>query len=204
MGATSITPVQIPGAPSWLSVGVADGDPRRRGVAADALGDLAGALLRGREMARDASGRPVVRGGGVHVSLSHSAGVSVLAVAPCSVGVDIERIETGVDAAMFDAEVVGRHDLQLLQACECGEDGAAFYRLWTLKEAHLKERGLTLATSELPSILRDQCDARDLLTTGRVGCHMATRLISLCGHIYCVGVCWASTPAAHPHLRAAA
>jgi 4'-phosphopantetheinyl transferase len=113
------------------------------------LGQDPGAVVLGREdcpVCGGPHGRPAVAGGGgPHFSLSHSAGLALLAFAGTPVGVDVERIPA--------PEIVGELREAILHPGERAEldalppDGraAAFGRCWARKEAYLKGTGAGLA-----------------------------------------------------------
>jgi 4'-phosphopantetheinyl transferase len=112
------------------------------------LGRAPGAVVIGREdcpVCGGPHGRPAVVGSdGLHFSLSHSAGLVLLAFAARPVGVDIEEIprpeivdELG-DVIMHPAE---RAELAGLTP---QERAVAFGRCWARKEAYLKGTGAGL------------------------------------------------------------
>jgi 4'-phosphopantetheinyl transferase len=78
----------------------------------------------------------VVGGGGLHVSLSRTAGVAAVALSPAVVGVDVES--TG-RAVTLDDLVVALHPAELPAA-----DRDAALRRWVRKEAYLKGLGTGL------------------------------------------------------------
>ncbi|MFF9343666.1 4'-phosphopantetheinyl transferase family protein [Streptomyces sp. NPDC014773] len=91
-------------------------------------------------------GRPVLRDGRRHFSLSHGGSRAVIVCAPVPVGVDVERIPRG--------EVVGHVAPKLhpaeraeLAALAPAERPVAFARAWTRKEALLKALGTGLVRS---------------------------------------------------------
>ncbi|WP_320774140.1 4'-phosphopantetheinyl transferase family protein [Streptomyces sp. CRN 30] len=96
-------------------------------------------------------GRPAVAGSAgdaVHFSLSHTAGLALVALAARPVGVDVERVpepRLAEDAArsLHRAE---RAELALLSA---GARPGAFARCWTRKEAYLKATGEGLSGDAL-------------------------------------------------------
>jgi hypothetical protein len=189
-----ISRVILPGAPVGLEVAVAQGDAGAgRGASPRTLDRLIETLLPGRAVVRLAGGGPVVRGADdVHLSLSHAAGATVLAVAPFPIGVDIECVDADVDPLAIEPELFGLRDFAFLQAQSQAVRHSQFYRLWTLKEAWLKRRGRTLADSALPDILADVDIAAPAALEGRLGADMATGWLDRAGKRYCVGVCWAA------------
>ncbi|MFE0630505.1 4'-phosphopantetheinyl transferase family protein [Streptomyces sp. NPDC058864] len=89
-------------------------------------------------------GRPAVRGGAPHFSLSHSRELTLLAFAASPVGVDVEALPDqeavdGVWRSLHPAEV---DELGVLPPVERRE---AFARAWARKEAYLKGLGTGLA-----------------------------------------------------------
>ncbi len=190
--------LNFPGAPQGLDVIVAQGaEPSRRGVAPAELGELLAETLPGRTLMRGADGQPAIRGaGGMHVSLSHAAGASALAVAPFAVGIDIECIDPDFDVLHFDPDVFGRDDFAFLQGLPAAARLDCFYRLWTLKEARLKRSGRNLSGHALPQILQDGDHQALSAREGSVGCDMSTTMVTLADRQYCLGVCWQPADAA--------
>ncbi|MFJ6717733.1 4'-phosphopantetheinyl transferase family protein [Streptomyces sp. NPDC091259] len=89
-------------------------------------------------------GRPAVAGGGVHFSLSHTAGVAYLAFAALPVGVDVEATP---DAAVVRDLLGTLHpaETEELTALAEADRPVALGRLWARKEAVLKATGAGLA-----------------------------------------------------------
>ncbi|MFC6985206.1 4'-phosphopantetheinyl transferase family protein [Streptomyces cirratus] len=89
-------------------------------------------------------GRPAVAGGGLHFSLSHTAGVAYVAFAAIPVGVDVEgtpgaAVVTDVLSTLHPAETAE------LTALAEADRPVALGRLWARKEAVLKATGAGLA-----------------------------------------------------------
>ena len=199
---TVIETIALAGAPRGLQVAVALGGGGR-GAGPRGLELLLATLLPGRALVRLPGGRPVVRGtAGLHVSLSHAAGATALAVAPCTVGVDIERVDPALDALAIDADVFGPRDYAFLQRQPQGVRCEQFYRLWTLKEARLKRHGRTLADGPLPEILGEARLPGPRLS-GPLGADMSTGWLAVGSERYCVGVCWDAAAAAPDVLASA-
>jgi phosphopantetheinyl transferase len=185
--------VHIPHAPKGLEIVVARADRSQRGIPPDAMTALVETMLPGLTLTRGAKGEPIVNGGsGTHVSLSHAAGVTALAVAPFPVGIDIECVDPAFDLGEIDANLFGRQDFAFLQRQNDLVQRAHFYRLWTLKEARLKRDGRTLADAPLPDILSEQDLLERPLLEGPAGPDMATRWLVQSGSRYCVAACWAA------------
>ncbi|MFD3698881.1 4'-phosphopantetheinyl transferase family protein [Streptomyces sp. NPDC058646] len=91
-------------------------------------------------------GRPVVGGGPVHFSLSHSGGLCLLAFACTPVGVDIEAVP-----ALGSAQEVGGslhpREVSELRGLRDEDQPTAFARVWVRKEAYLKGLGVGLGRS---------------------------------------------------------
>lgn len=96
--------------------------------------------------AKNQFGKPALASNRLSFNLSHSAGVSVLAlVRGGEVGVDIEKL----DASRADLNVAQRYfsaaEYQQLQDCDALAFARTFFSFWTLKEAYIKARGLGLS-----------------------------------------------------------
>jgi len=157
-------------APKRLQAVVAIGkNTSRRGLAPYELERLFSHMLPGYTVAREASGRPIVLGSSLQISLSHADGVTALALAPFPVGVDVECVDPDFDILDIDPALFGEQDFRVLQTCDVSSRRDCFYRLWTLKEANLKLRGRNLLTDTLPSIsgARDTSTAWITSTSGR-------------------------------------
>ena len=90
-------------------------------------------------------GRPLLPGSpGLTVSLSHSAGLAVVAVATDPLGVDTESRDAG--GADIDALTAYLHpeEQRVIAAHPPEERRLAFLRCWVRKEAYLKGRGIGL------------------------------------------------------------
>ncbi|MEU2118445.1 4'-phosphopantetheinyl transferase superfamily protein [Streptomyces sp. NPDC016459] len=89
-------------------------------------------------------GRPAVRGGGVHFSLSHSRDLVLVGIATRPVGVDVEAYP---EAGTSDLVAVSLHPREREEFARLPVDGrpAAFARCWVRKEAYLKGTGEGLA-----------------------------------------------------------
>lgn len=88
-------------------------------------------------ISRNDSGAPVLLRPTQALSLSRAArdDLTVLAAAPCPIGVDLERIEPGREPAW---NVLSGSERAALQALPEPEWPQAFARLWSAKEAYLK------------------------------------------------------------------
>ena len=84
----------------------------------------------------------------VHLTRSHSAGFAIVAISTDGpIGVDVERIAPHVsDPGFADHWFSGEERAYLAGAGADRQEAARrFFRLWTLKEAYLKARGLGFA-----------------------------------------------------------
>ncbi|QES52338.1 4-phosphopantetheinyl transferase [Streptomyces venezuelae] len=91
----------------------------------------------------DPHGRPVVAGGGVHFSLSHSADAAYLAFSGVPVGVDVESMPT--PTAVADVlNALHPWETAELSALPEPDRPAALARIWSRKEACLKATGAGL------------------------------------------------------------
>jgi len=78
-------------------------------------------------------------------NLSHTAGAALIAVAPGrEVGVDIERNRPLEDLKAMAHTIFSEEELALWMKLPEADRRAAFYRVWTRKEAYLKAIGLGL------------------------------------------------------------
>ena len=88
-------------------------------------------------------GRPRVTGTGLHLSVSHSGSHVALAVTAAGpVGVDVERITP--DSVDLAGSVLAADEHRLLAGLSGADRTAAFFQLWTRKEAALKAAGTGL------------------------------------------------------------
>ncbi len=75
-------------------------------------------------------------------NLSHSKHCFCLSVtAGCDVGTDIEKIQTNRDYAALARRFFTEEESSLI---DTSENGSLFYRMWVLKEAAVKARGMKL------------------------------------------------------------
>ncbi|WP_435971478.1 4'-phosphopantetheinyl transferase family protein [Streptomyces sp. Qhu_M48] len=88
-------------------------------------------------------GRPYVRGGGVHFSLSHTRELVVIALASQPVGVDVEAVPDERAAADLAPRMHPREAAEIGRLAEADRPPAVA-RCWTRKESLLKARGVGL------------------------------------------------------------
>jgi len=96
----------------------------------------------------DAYGKPTLLPphDGVHFNLTHSGDLGLLAIAPAPIGIDAECIDPRLDWDALTRRVTSDDEREALRRCPpVSEQRAAFFRLWTRKEAYIKGRGLGLS-----------------------------------------------------------
>lgn len=129
---------------------VRPGDARRYRIAHGALrailsrhtGVAAGRL----RFARGEHGKPQLRDGGPHFSLSHSGGVVLVAVsADRPVGVDVELVRSIPQAGALARRFFSPEDARALGGRPSSGRDRRFMRSWTAMEAVLKAEGTGLA-----------------------------------------------------------
>lgn len=92
------------------------------------------------DFGRNTHGKPYLLRPGVHFNISHSGSMAMCAVHSQPVGVDIERVrDVGAGVA---ARVLSPDEWRVYQDAPEKED--LFFKIWTLKEAYLKYRGIGL------------------------------------------------------------
>jgi 4'-phosphopantetheinyl transferase len=78
----------------------------------------------------------------IHFNLAHSEDLALLAITRIGpVGIDVERIRQVKDAAELVARFFCARENELFQQLPASEKPAAFFNLWTRKEALLKATG---------------------------------------------------------------
>ncbi len=98
------------------------------------------------ELEYNLRGKPLLAGrfagSGLHFNLAHCDNLALLAIAPGRVvGVDLERIRAVDGADNTAACFCAPREMAEFQSLPAGERDAAFFRLWTRKEAWLKAVG---------------------------------------------------------------
>jgi len=107
------------------------------------LGHLVGQPPAALVFCASTGGKPELAAGGLRFSLSHTADLAALAVAPFEVGLDIEMIRP-IDRDLPE-QFFCRQERDALRALPEPAWLAAFFRCWTRKEAVSKALGLGLA-----------------------------------------------------------
>lgn len=107
-----------------------------------------------------AHGKPAVAGrDDLAFNLSHSDEDAVLAVGRAiSIGVDVERVRTDLRWEAVADRFFGPGELRALRSTPAPDRVATFFRLWTVREAYLKARGVGLDGfgAELPQLAREE------------------------------------------------
>jgi 4'-phosphopantetheinyl transferase len=109
-----------------------------------ALAAALGAEARGLEFVEGAHGKPELVGRPVRFSLSHSAGLALVAIAHHAVGVDAEYVRPGFEADV--TRYLSPAERNALGALPAPLQTEAFFRAWVRKEAFLKACGTGLLT----------------------------------------------------------
>lgn len=89
-------------------------------------------------------GKPSLRDDGPSFNVSHTEGVSLIAIAHSPVGVDVERVIASADLPAIAQSHFSPGEIARLQALSGREHTQAFFRCWTRKEAFLKAQGFGL------------------------------------------------------------
>jgi 4'-phosphopantetheinyl transferase len=93
-------------------------------------------------------GKPAIEGAPLHFNLSHSADRAVLAVSTAgALGIDIEAVAPRRPFARLARRFFAGSEIEWFEAHAPADRRAAFYRMWTLKEAYLKALGTGLSVS---------------------------------------------------------
>jgi 4'-phosphopantetheinyl transferase len=103
-------------------------------------------------------GKPALSDNAIRFNLSHSHGLSLFAfAADVEVGIDLERIRAEVPHERLARRFFTASESDALRALPADEQCAAFFRLWTRKEAYIKAcgRGLSLPMSRFEVSLGD-------------------------------------------------
>jgi 4'-phosphopantetheinyl transferase len=115
-----------------------------RGLLRHALRRYAPQAPAGLELTYSPLGRPLVPGQleTPNFSISHTHEMVALAFAHgAQVGIDLEHFDAKHDALALGERIMSEDDFPAFAALPDAEKAAAFYRVWTRKEAYLKARG---------------------------------------------------------------
>ena len=95
---------------------------------------------------RGAHGKPFLQEGGLHFNVSHTHELALYAIAHTrEVGVDVEWMRVQVAHEQIAARFFSLEEQEALAQVSAEERRAAFYNIWTRKEAYVKARGDGLA-----------------------------------------------------------
>jgi 4'-phosphopantetheinyl transferase len=91
-------------------------------------------------------GKPAVDGHKVEFNLSHSGDFTLIAIAQeCRVGVDVERIRSGISSHVIAQQYFSASEFAELQSLPLKQRETAFFTCWTRKEAYIKAQGQGLS-----------------------------------------------------------
>ena len=83
-----------------------------------------------------------MQGGDLHFNLSHTEGVTVVALARHrQVGIDVERIREDTNALELAERFFSRKEVLWLQSQPAVQHIPSFFTCWTAKEAYIKAQG---------------------------------------------------------------
>ena len=117
-----------------------------RGILREILGQYLRASAEELRFGYSAKGKPEFavesQGGGIHFNLAHSEDLALIAVTRIGqVGVDVECVRAMKDMDQLVARFFSARENELFQKVSAAEKPAAFFNLWTRKEALLKATG---------------------------------------------------------------
>jgi 4'-phosphopantetheinyl transferase len=94
----------------------------------------------------NAHGKPALNGHNVEFNLSHSGDFALIAIAQeCRVGVDVERIRSGISSHVIAQQYFSTSEFEELQSLPLEQRETAFFTCWTRKEAYIKAQGQGLS-----------------------------------------------------------
>jgi 4'-phosphopantetheinyl transferase len=120
---------------------------KTRGALRLILAAGAGAPARGLHLSEGADGKPRLADNplGLHFSVSHSAGYALIGVGWRPLGIDIERVRSDIDWRPIAAKSLHPRERAALHGSSMTTATAAFFQIWTHKEAYLKAIGCGVA-----------------------------------------------------------
>jgi 4'-phosphopantetheinyl transferase len=121
-----------------------------RGVLRTLLGRYLGADPRACEFVTNSHGKPslipTATGRTLGFNVSHTAGLIAIALAHTpEVGIDVEHMERTVGSEDLARRFFSATEVEALERMPAEAHKAAFFDVWTLKEAYIKARGLGLS-----------------------------------------------------------
>lgn len=112
-----------------------------RGVLREILAEYLGVAPEGITIATGEHGKPFVPGAGIHFNLSHSGDLILIALAQREIGIDLEAIRSDLPWEPLARQFFSPGECAALFSLSPSDRLAAFYRIWTRKEAYLKGVG---------------------------------------------------------------
>ena len=117
-----------------------------RGLLRTLLGRCLEADPRDLDFAYGPNGKPSLAGAfgdsGLHFNLAHSEDLALVAITRAArVGVDVERVRSLPDAAELVVRFFSKRESEVFRKLPAERQPAAFFNLWTRKEAWLKATG---------------------------------------------------------------
>lgn len=97
-----------------------------------------------RPLRKHALGKPYLEGRPIDFNLSHTRGGVTVLLGRGELGVDVERADRRVDVERVGVRSFTHAELRWVRS---GDPNERFIRMWTLKEAYMKARGLGLRLS---------------------------------------------------------
>ena len=88
-------------------------------------------------------GKPYAPGSGIQFSVSHSGACAAIVTDSAEIGLDVEKLRTG-DYMKIARRFYHPGELQFVESAD--DPARAFTRVWTRKEAYLKQLGVGIAT----------------------------------------------------------
>jgi 4'-phosphopantetheinyl transferase len=86
-------------------------------------------------------GKPILAGGGIEFSLSHTRDLAVIGVARTAIGVDIERLGRSAEPLRIARRLMHDETVAALAGLSAARRDIAFTDAWTQREAHAKALG---------------------------------------------------------------
>lgn len=121
-----------------------------RGLLRETLAECSGADPREFEFQYNAHGKPSLKAPGeppLEFNVSHTRGLAMCAVATCGpLGVDVERERRVENHLGIARRVFAPAEMEQLELLPAERRDEAFLKLWTLREALVKARGVGLLT----------------------------------------------------------
>jgi 4'-phosphopantetheinyl transferase len=135
-----------------------------RGIVRSVLGAYLAIAPGDVEIGRGPHGKPFIDAPDAPAfSVSHSGDLLVLAVtAAVAVGVDVERVDAGLDVMAIASRFLASQERAQLARLTGDDRQAAFFAIWTRKEAHAKASGsgLSVGLAELRATSADAAQPR--------------------------------------------